>query len=349
MKSKRYEASFKAATSDGGQPGEFDAVVAVFDNVDRAGDRLKSTAFDATLKAWRESGDPIPVILSHKWDDPMAIIGHADPNNVKAVPGVGLQVKGQLHVGRGNEVADQVYHLMSERLLKEFSFGFTIPAGGEKRASDGAYDITAVNLIEFGPCLKGVNPETELLTVKSLLARDTDDRRTKSYVEVKVAGSYEEIQDTVLDALRAQYPQPADNGSYVYVCLVATTPTEVTYQLCVDGEDNLYRASYEITDGEATIGEPSEVNISIVPKSDEDIETKSDAPSSDEIAGDDEEDTTPPEVEPTESKSTDTDDPEIVLADLQIASHLSRLGLGLDPAALENARLDDDLSAKLGL
>lgn len=275
MHTKAYTASFKALDVEGdGEPGTFEAVVAVFDNVDRAGDRLKSQAFDKTLEAWRKSGDPIPVILSHLWDNPMAIIGHADPNDVRAVEGIGLVVKGQLHIGRGNEVADQVHYLMSQRLIKEFSFGYTVAPGGEKKASDGAYDLTEVNLIEFGPCLKGVNPATQLLAVKSALAERAP--RTKAYVELELEGTYEETQDALRDALGASYPS-GEGADWVGVSVVATTASEVVYQVCTNEGEAMYRAAYTVTDsGTIALGEPTEVALTVVDaaeKADEDIET----------------------------------------------------------------------------
>lgn len=341
MKTKQFQASFKSVTADG-VDGRFEAVVAVFDNVDKVGDRLKSTAFDATLKSWRESGDPIPVILAHKWDDPMAIIGHADPQDVKAIPGKGLYVKGQLHIGRGNEVADQVYHLMSERLLKEFSFGFTVPQGGESRASDGAYDIKAVNLIEFGPCLKGVNPETELLVVKSM---ERERPRTKSYVDVEVAGSFEETQDNLQEALEANYaPTDSPDTLAPWVCLVATTPTEVTYQVHADGEGQVYRASYEIADdGTVNIGEPAEVEVSLTPvtKSDDEIETK--ASDVEQLPVDTFETVEIEEINLEPEKSLD-----VLVYEAAIANLEAKHGQGFDTDALETARLDADLDALLG-
>jgi HAMP domain-containing protein len=58
---------------------------------------------------------------------------------------------------------------MARRSLKEFSFGYSIPKGGEKRAKDGANDLTEIDLAEVGPTLKGMNPATELHAVKSAL------------------------------------------------------------------------------------------------------------------------------------------------------------------------------------
>ena len=269
-KTKTFGAAFKALGPDDGEPvGSFEAIVSVFDNVDKVGDRIKSTAFDNTLEKWRKSGDPIPVILSHNWDDPFAIIGHADPNNVKAIEGRGLYVKGQIDHLEDNPVAAQVHRLMGSRLLKEFSFGYTVPAGGETKAQDGAYDLTEINLIEVGPTLKGVNPDTELLSLKSAVAAHN---KRKSYVDVEVPGTFEAIRESVMEALGAKYPSPADpTKGWVSVNLVATTPNQVVYQVCEydNGEksDAMYSASYELdADGNATLGDPTEVQVEITPK-----------------------------------------------------------------------------------
>lgn len=150
-----------------GDTGTFEATVAVFGNVDSGGDRILPGAFAKSLEKWRATGDPIPIILSHQHNDPMAHIGVADPHDVTETT-KGLFVKGQLDIA-DNEVARQVHKLMMRRSLKEFSFGYTVPKGGEKRAKDGANDVSLINLIEAGPTLKGMNPETELHAVKSAL------------------------------------------------------------------------------------------------------------------------------------------------------------------------------------
>lgn len=174
MLNKQYTAEFKAlkpSEEPGAKAGDFEAIVAVYDNVDRQGDRIKAGAFDESLEAWRKSGDPIPIVLAHGWDDPFKHIGYASPDNVKSIPGKGLYAKGHLDID-DNPLAKQVHRLMERRTLKEFSFGYRIPDGGERKASDGAYDLLAIDLIEFGPCLKGVNEETELLAIKSELEHD---------------------------------------------------------------------------------------------------------------------------------------------------------------------------------
>jgi HK97 family phage prohead protease len=149
------------------ESGTFEALVAVFGNVDLGGDRIIEGAFTKTLEKWREMGDPIPVILSHKADDPWSHIGYADPHNVTENE-KGLHVKGHLDIA-DNAVAAQVHRLMKARRLKEFSFGYSVPKGGEKRAKDGANELMEIDLFEVGPTLKGMNPSTELHAVKTAI------------------------------------------------------------------------------------------------------------------------------------------------------------------------------------
>lgn len=148
-----------------GEEGTFTALVSVFNNVDSVGDRMKPGAFKRTLEEWRKSGDPIPVVFNHDWGTPDAHIGIADPRAVYESDD-GLVVQGKLDIG-DNPVARQVYKLLKRRSLKEFSFGYTVPAGGEKRGKDGINDVLDVDLIEVGPTLKGANPDTQLQAVKS--------------------------------------------------------------------------------------------------------------------------------------------------------------------------------------
>jgi Escherichia/Staphylococcus phage prohead protease len=155
--------------ADDGSAGEVVALASVFDNVDLVGDKMLPGAFTKTLEAWREKGKPIPIVVSHNWDDPMAVIGGADPNDVEQTD-KGLEVRGKLHLTT-NGVAAQVHRLMREKLWTDWSFGYTIPEGGEKFA-DGVNEISEVELVEVGPTLKGANPEAQLQAVKSLAVAD---------------------------------------------------------------------------------------------------------------------------------------------------------------------------------
>lgn len=157
-------------TKADGEAGTFTALASVFGNVDSVGDRMMPGAFKNSLERWRSSGDPIPIVLSHQWDDPMAHIGKADPADVVETER-GLVVNGSLDI-HDNPVAKQVHRLMKERRLKGWSFGYTVPKGGQKR-SNGVNEVSEVDLIEAGPTLKGANPQAELQAIKSESVEET--------------------------------------------------------------------------------------------------------------------------------------------------------------------------------
>ena len=184
--------SFTTATSTA-SAGEFSALVAVFNNVDKGGDRIMPGAFTKTLAAWRASGDPVPVIWSHDWNTPDAHIGIAYAKDMRQTDR-GLLVKGRLDVD-DNPTARRVHKLMSRRSLKEFSFGYSVPSGGQRKADDGANELIELDLYEIGPTLKGMNPATELHTVKSTYA-------TRVASERAAAADYDPYEPS--NATRAQ-------------------------------------------------------------------------------------------------------------------------------------------------
>ena len=161
MKHAMYElAEFKSLED---APGRFEAIVSVFGNVDYQGDRVVEGAFQNSLDKWKASGKRIPVIWSHQWGDPFAHIGSV--SDAEEIPGKGLKVTGTLDTHK--PFAGQVHDLLLDGRVGEFSFAYDIIK--EKKAEDGANELLELNLIEVGPTLKGANPETELLAVKSAL------------------------------------------------------------------------------------------------------------------------------------------------------------------------------------
>jgi HK97 family phage prohead protease len=168
---KTFRAEVKAeAPAEGATTGTFDARVAAFDNVDLQGDRIDPAAFDATKAAWEESGDPVPVIWSHQWDDPMAHIGSVNPGDL-TVDADGLNVHGVIDLG--TPIGAQVHKLMVERRVKEFSFAYMPTDAVPDPDNPDVRLLKGLDLFEVGPTLKGANPATELFGAKSALARHT--------------------------------------------------------------------------------------------------------------------------------------------------------------------------------
>lgn len=76
-----------------------------------------------------------------------------------------------------------------------------------------------------------------------------------------VAGSYEQRQQAISDALSAAYPDP-DKG-YIYAYPLATFDDSVVYRVSGDTDDRgQWQASYTVAeDGSITLGEPVRVNM----------------------------------------------------------------------------------------
>lgn len=159
---KARPASFKAL--DDNDVGVFDALVAVFDNVDFGGDRIVKGAFTDTLDEWAASGDPIPVLWSHRSEDPDYHIGavleaHESDD--------GLLVRGQLDLEAPK--AAQVWRLLKGRRVTQFSFAYDVLDGSfVSEGDEDIYELRKLKLFEVGPTLVGMNPSTELLGTKNL-------------------------------------------------------------------------------------------------------------------------------------------------------------------------------------
>jgi HK97 family phage prohead protease len=175
VRTMEVTAKVKAAgVADGLAEGQFRALVSVFDNEDTYGDVVRPGAFAQTLMDWAAKGDSIPVIWSHQWSDPFSHVGHVVEAKETAE---GLEVLGQiddLTVGDDeNPTAKQVYRLLKGRRVTQFSFAYDVPNGGGAWVKDdnhrwgGYYELRQVDLHEVGPCLLGVNRETELLAAKA--------------------------------------------------------------------------------------------------------------------------------------------------------------------------------------
>jgi len=181
---KAFRAEFKAGPEAGLKAGQFQALVSVFGNVDHGGDRVMPGAFDKSLADLATSGDPLPIIWSHQWDNPDAHIGYAMPDDVTATES-GLLVTASLDVDR--PFAGQVHHLLTARRVKEFSFGYIATGYEWVKDPDEPYEVrnlTEVSIFEAGPTLLGMNPGTQLIAAASRLtpppadadpeAKDTD-------------------------------------------------------------------------------------------------------------------------------------------------------------------------------
>lgn len=173
-------------TLSDGAPGRFEAIVAVFNNIDSYGDRILPGAFTRTLA---ERGFPA-IVWSHMWFEP-PIGASLEAEEIDK----GLRVVGQLFTD-DNARAREVYAAMKNvggddrPPLREFSFAFYViesrfveepidPANPDAGTRE-VRELIDLELIEAGPTLVGANSATELLDVATGIANGRKSRRRDS-------------------------------------------------------------------------------------------------------------------------------------------------------------------------
>ena len=143
---------FKAQVDpvEDGEAGEFEALVSVFDNTDSYGDVVRPGAFAKSLAGWAESGDSIPVVWAHRWDDPFSHVGWVKSAEETAR---GLVVRGVID-DTDNPTAKQVRALLRGRRIKQFSFAYDVlDSGPAKVDGKDVTELRELSILEVGPCL----------------------------------------------------------------------------------------------------------------------------------------------------------------------------------------------------
>ena len=158
-----------AEVEEGKSEGEFTALVSVFDTKDTYGDVIRKGAFAKTISEWSSGDDFLPVVWAHDWADPFAHIGRVTKAEETDE---GLVITGLIEDLDSNPKAAQVYRLLKGRRIKNFSFAYDVLDGGYKTDDEfGEYnELRELKLFEAGPCLVGVNQDTQLLDVKARAA-----------------------------------------------------------------------------------------------------------------------------------------------------------------------------------
>lgn len=199
-----------------GEAGTFEAIVSVFGNVDSYGDVVMPGAFKDTLEAWESRGDPIPVYWSHRMDDPAYLIGSVlEAREVEE----GLWVKARLRLDDdpAGSKARQVYGLLADRLVTQFSFAYDVLDGAmAERDGQDVYELRKLALYEVGPTPIGANQDTELLAVKAAehiargMASNIKDGRVVAAGHIDSLRGAQEAIGRVIDAAGATDDQAKD-------------------------------------------------------------------------------------------------------------------------------------------
>lgn len=164
--SKNFSA--KAEATEGGSPGEFEAIVSAFGNEDSQGDIVEKGAFSKTLEEWTAKGRQIPIVWSHQFQDPENFLGeYVAAEETDA----GLLLKGVFDMDHPK--AARVHKLMKTGVIVEFSISglvreYELMKEDDEDAWFPPMRIKDIDLWEAGPCFKGANANTELLSVKTV-------------------------------------------------------------------------------------------------------------------------------------------------------------------------------------
>jgi uncharacterized protein len=154
LKYFKFKTEIKMADEDkaNGEKGIIEAYVSIFDNVDLGGDKIIKGAFAESLAKKLPKG-----VWMHNWDEPIAKTISAREDDK------GLYIKGKLimEVQRAKEA----YALMKEGVIDEFSIGYRVLE--DEWEEDGTRKLKKLRLYEWSPVLAGMNPETELIGIKS--------------------------------------------------------------------------------------------------------------------------------------------------------------------------------------
>jgi HK97 family phage prohead protease len=202
-------------------PGQFTALVSAFGNEDSQGDIVEAGAFTKTLTEWEDRGRPIPIVWSHQFQDPEAFLGvYTAAEETEA----GLLLTGQLDLDHPR--AARVHQLMRSGVIVEFSISGQVrdyELIEKDDDDDGGWwmppmRIKEIDLWEAGPCFKGANPETELLSVKAVgllrkegrvLAQKHVDALKQAHAQI---GEIIAAAETVQQTEQAESLPPQDAG-----------------------------------------------------------------------------------------------------------------------------------------
>lgn len=156
------------------QKGVIVALVSAFGVVDDQDEELMPGAFK---KAIEERGEyPFPFMWHHKWNDLDAHLGGFTGEETDE----GFVITVQFDMDDPDGV--KAYRLVKSGRVREFSIGGFEPADAVRREKRGDRDIWAVyefDLVEVSLVLRGSNPATRVIDVKSaaeLVAATVDDQ-----------------------------------------------------------------------------------------------------------------------------------------------------------------------------
>jgi HK97 family phage prohead protease len=203
MPTKTCAVRVKATAADDSSlaEGQFTALASVFNNIDAVGDVVMPGAFADDLKAWKASGDPIPLLWGHQMADPDMNLGEV--LEAKETD-TGLQIRAQLDLD--NPKAAQVYKLLKGKRVSKMSFAYDIEDGAPaERDGTSVYELRKLKLHEVSVVQIPANPAATIQQVKAAADRRKarlKDATTDPQLAV-LLGQADQAIDSAMDAVTA--------------------------------------------------------------------------------------------------------------------------------------------------
>lgn len=185
----------KAGPDDGLKEGEFIVYPSTFTkSPDSYGDVVAPGAFLDTIEQWKESGNTLPGLFGHRFDDPdYYVAGAIDMGEDDH----GWWVKGAFDMD--SPKGPHVYRLVKGRRLNQLSFAFDVLDSGPVELDGGfkATELRKLKVYEFSFVPIGANQDTSVVAVKALTDALTESSKAGRVLAAKHIDSLRSAQDAI--------------------------------------------------------------------------------------------------------------------------------------------------------
>jgi HK97 family phage prohead protease len=195
IKTTTVPVRMKAGPEDGLEEGEFLVYPSTFTRTpDSYGDVVAKGAFLDTIEEWKASGQTLPGLFGHRFDDPdFYVAGALDMGEDDH----GWWVKGEFDLD--SPKGPQVYRLVKGRRLSQLSFAFDVLEEGVVEIGDGekANELRKLKVYEFSFVPIGANQDTSVVAVKAVTDQLTADVKEGRVLASKHIDSLRKAQEAI--------------------------------------------------------------------------------------------------------------------------------------------------------
>lgn len=191
MRIKSTNVLVKAGAEDGLEEGQFMVYPSTFTREpDSYGDVVAKGAFLDDIKAWADSGNTLPGLFGHRFDDPDYYVASAIEQGEDEH---GWFVKGEFDME--SPKGPHVYRLVKSKRLTQLSFAFDVLEEGVVELEDGtkANELRKLKVYEFSFVPIGANQDTSVVAVKAI----TDGMKAGRVLSSKNLDSLRAARDSI--------------------------------------------------------------------------------------------------------------------------------------------------------